>query len=193
MIMSFTIRSYVLRTFAVLSLLLATVLLHAQCGEERWEVKTLQDDEADQIKWRSKASTVHEQLQFPKPAYHDDNPRDPTELQVYRIDCILLTYVEEDDGDWHLVIKDLRTNEKMTVEVPDPACPEITHPKLSKLALLRRRIVAQVGPVKQRHRAAAPGTRMRVWGVGFFDKKNHPVGFSGRELHPVINLTFPTN
>jgi hypothetical protein len=125
-----------------------------------------------------------------KPPYHDDNPRDSTEKQVYRIECILVSYVEEEDHDWHLVIKDLVTNEKMTVEIPDPSCPEVTHVKLKKLATIRKRIVAAVGPVKKTARAAAPGTRIRVTGVGFFDKNNHPPGFKGRELHPVIDLKF---
>src|SRR6185369_7248902 len=152
----------------------------AQCGSERWETKTLSDAEATKIKFSSIMSTVHDQLAFPKPAYHENNKRDQTEKQVYRIECILVKYKVEDDKDWHLVVQDLQTNEQMVVEIPDPDnCNEVkgnTH--LSKLAKVRKRIVAHVGPVTDEYRKPPEDSKkIIVTGVGFFDKKNHPQGF----------------
>ena len=161
----------------------------AQCGTERWAVKTLQDDEVAEINFTPLKSTVHKQLQFKKPIYHDDNPRDASEKRVYQLDCILIKYKVEADKDWHLLVQDLETNEQMVVEIPDPQCDEVKgNPRFNKLALIRKRLVARVGPVKTGFRKPPANTRLRITGVGFFDKPNHPVGFKGRELHPVIDL-----
>ena len=173
----------------VVILLLIKIAVPAQCGTERWDVKTLQDDEADQINFTPLKSSVHKQLKFAKPEYHEVNPRDVTEKRVYQIDCILIKYKVEDDKDWHLVVQDLSTNEQMVVEIPDPDCVDITgNPRFSKLILVRKRLVAKVGPVKTQFRKPPPNTKLRITGVGFFDKPNHPIGFKGRELHPVITL-----
>ena len=64
----------------------------------------------------------------------------------------------------------------------------MSNPHFSKIDLSRKRLVAKVGPVKKKGRVPPAGTKIRVIGVGFFDKKNHPKGFKGRELHPVLEL-----
>src|ERR1051325_7281672 len=94
----------------------------AQCGTERWSVKILEDSEAGAINFSPVTSTVHKQLAFTKPPYHENNPRDMTEKKVYKINCVLIQYMREKDSDWHLVVKDLTTNEKMVVEIPDLDC-----------------------------------------------------------------------
>jgi protein-tyrosine-phosphatase len=175
----------------VIFLMLAPRFLHAQCGDERWEVKTLTDSEAPQINFTPKKSTVHEQLKFNKPPFHDNNPRDVSEKQVYQIDCILLMYKNEEDNDWHLVVKDLVTNEKMVIEIPDPECAEVkSSPHLKNLKKVRQKLTARIGPIKNKMWKAPANTKMRVTGVGFFDKSNHPKGFKGRELHPVLSIVF---
>ena len=173
--------------FLTFFLTLVTVT-YAQCGSERWNVKILQDAEADDINFAPVASTVHKQLHFLKPDYHEDNPRDLTEKRVYKIKCILIQYMLEDDSDWHLVVKDLMTGEKMVVEIPDLDCIDQSNPHFSKIDISRKRLVARVGPVKKTPRIPPPGTKLQITGVGFFDKKNHPIGFKGREIHPVLEL-----
>jgi hypothetical protein len=161
---------------------------NCQCGTERWKVKTLTDDEAESINFTPVSSTVHKQLHFIKPDYHEENLRDESEKQVYRIKCKVIKYKAENDQDWHIVIQDLVTKEQMVVEIPSPVCIDSSNPHFSKIPLVRKRFVALVGPVKKQFRAAPKGLKMEVSGVGFFDKSNHPVGSSGRELHPVIDL-----
>ena len=160
----------------------------AQCGSQRWDVKTLKDSEAVEINFTPVTSTVHKQLAFPKPDYHNDNPRDATEKKVYKIKCILIQYNQQNDSDWHLIVKDLTTDEKMVVEIPDLDCIDQSNPNFNKIDVSRRRLVAHVGPVKKTPRVPPPGTRLQIIGVGFFDKKNHPTGFKGREIHPVLEL-----
>ena len=180
-------RYYRMPSTMILFLLLKFAVL-AQCGSERWEVKTLQDAEAGDINFTPVISTVHKQLKFAKPGYHEVNPRDITEKKAYRIDCILIKYKLEEDKDWHLVVQDLNTNEQMVVEIPDPACVDMNNPRFNKLILARKRLVAKVGPVKADYRKPPPNTKIRITGVGFFDKENHPIGFKGREIHPALNL-----
>lgn len=179
---------YSLKLVVLISLVLTNDLVYGQCGSERWEVKTLSDPEAGDIKFTPVKSTVSKQLAFFKPDYHENNLRDKTEKKVYKIDCILLEYVQEADGDWHLVVKDLVTKEKMVVEIPDLECIDQANPHFSKIDVSRKRLVAKVGPVKKKARKPPVGTKIQIIGVGFFDKKNHPQGFKGRELHPVLEL-----
>jgi hypothetical protein len=160
----------------------------AQCGTQRWSVKTLQDSEVDQINFTPKSSTVKKQLAFPKPDYHDDNPRDSTEKQVYKIKCKLVQYSLEDDSDWHLIVQDLSTSQQMVMEIPSTSCIGLSNSHLSKIQLSKKRLIAHVGPVKKTPRVPPAGTRLQIIGVGFFDEKDHPVGFSGREIHPVLEL-----
>jgi hypothetical protein len=172
-------------------LLVLPLYCYAQCGDERWQVKTLTDTEAHLINFTPKKSTVHEQLKFTKPPFHDNNPRDASEKQVYRVDCILLLYKKEEDNDWHLVVKDLTSNEKMVVEIPDPDCAEVnSNAHLKNLKKVRKRLTAHIGPVTTKMWKAPANTKIRVIGVGFFDKSNHPKGFKGRELHPVLDIEF---
>ena len=169
-------------------ILASNTIIFAQCGSERWNVKTLADSEAGTINFTPVSSTVHRQLAFPKPDYHEDNPRDATEKKVYKINCILVKYMLEKDSDWHLVVKDLTTAEQMVVEIPDLDCIDQSNPHFSKIAVSRNRLKDKVGPVKKTPRVPPAGTRLQIIGVGFFDKKNHPAGFKGREIHPVLEL-----
>ena len=169
-------------------LLISNTITYCQCGSERWDVKTLNDSEASDINFTPVSSTVHKQLQFPKPDYHENNLRDVREKKVYRIKCLLVKYMLEGDKDWHLVIKDLETNEQMVVEIPDLDCIGQSNPHFNKIEISRNRLKAKVGPVKKTARLPPSGTKLDIIGVGFYDKKNHPQGFKGREIHPVLEL-----
>ena len=172
----------------LLAFLLLTVNIYSQCGSERWNVKILQDAEAGDINFSAIKSTVSKQLALTKPEYHESNLRDITEKKVYKIDCILVKYRLEDDSDWHLVVKDLTSNREMVVELPSPNCVDMSNPHFGKLIVSRKRLQAKVGPIKSEYRKPPAGTKIEVIGVGFFDKRNHPQGFKGRELHPVLEL-----
>jgi hypothetical protein len=163
-------------------------ITYCQCGSERWPVKTLNDSEANDINYTPVSSSVHKQLQFPKPEYHEKNARDVTEKKVYRIKCVLVKYMMEGDKDWHLVVKDLATNDQMVVEIPDLNCIDQSNLHFNKIEVSRNRLKAKVGPVKTTPRVPPVGTKLEIVGVGFFDRNNHPPGFKGREIHPVLEL-----
>ena len=146
----------------------------------------------NEINFTPKPSTVHEQRQFPKPIYHDNNPRQPSEKQVYVVDCILIKYKREiNDGDYHLIVKDLNTNEKLVVEIPNPDCVNISgNSHFSHIKDVRMLLKTKLSTFTTNYKFAPTGTKIRVTGVGFFDKKNHPTVFKGRELHPVLDIEF---
>jgi hypothetical protein len=96
--------------------------------------------------------------------------------------------MQERDSDWHLIVQDLVTSQQMVVEIPDTDCIDMSNPHFSKIELSRNRLRAHVGPVKKQPRVPPAGTRLQIIGVGFFDKNNHPIGFKGREIHPVLEL-----
>ena len=176
----------------LIAFIIAGNIAVAQCGSDRVKVKTLKDGEAGQINYTPEQSTVHQQRMFPKPVYHNNNPRDSSEKQVYTVDCILIKFKKEtNDRDFHLIVKDLNSNEKLVVEVPNPACVDIAHnPHLSHIKAMRILLTNKLGTFTSAYKFAKPNTKLRVTGVGFFDKKNHPKGFKGRELHPVIDIEF---
>ena len=169
-----------------------TNLAYSQCGSERLKVKTLKDSEADEINFTPEPSTVHKQRMFPKPIYHNNNPREPSEKQVYVVECILIKFKKEtNDRDLHLIVKDLNSNEKLVVEIPNPACVDTAdNPHFSHISDIRTLLTSKLGTFTSNYKFAPAGTKIRVTGVGFFDKKNHPTGFKGRELHPVLDLEF---
>jgi hypothetical protein len=176
-------------------LILCSYASVAQCGTERVKVKTLKDEEESEISFTPKHSSVHEQLQFAKPPFHDDNPREPSEKQVYIIEAYLIKYKKEtNDNDYHLVVQDIDSDEQMVVEVPSLSCADAGHNEhFSHLKEVRNILSQQLGNFTTSYKYAPEGTRIRVTGVGFFDKRNHPRGFKGRELHPVLNLEFIDN
>jgi hypothetical protein len=180
--------SHIYKLLSLAFLLKLNTATYAQCGTERWPVKILQDAEAGSITFTPITSTVQKQLAFTKPTYHNDNPRDATEKKVYKINCILIMYRAETDKDWHLIIQDRATNKQMVAEIPDPGCVDMSNTHFSKLIVSRNRLKAKVGPVTGTYRAAPSGTKLQIIGVGFFDKDNHPIGFKGREIHPVLEL-----
>ena len=183
---------YLFKLLALATLLFINSWIYSQCGSDRLKVKTLKDSEVSEINFTPEPSTVHQQRLFPKPVYHNNNPRDSSEKQVYVIDCILLRFKREtNDGDFHLIVRDPNNNEKLVVEIPNPQCVNISsNPHFSNIKDVRKLLTTKLGSFTANYKNAPAGTKIRVTGVGFFDKKNHPTGFKGRELHPVLDLEF---
>ncbi|MEO8036774.1 MAG: hypothetical protein ABI837_20235, partial [Acidobacteriota bacterium] len=93
--------------FVPVTLLLA-VPLHAQCGVERWSIKTGTDSGASSINLSSYVSTtIYNMQQSAHPASLPSNSRiSPRETTQYRLGATLTSYKKEGDSDYHLVIKD---------------------------------------------------------------------------------------
>src|SRR5690348_1514066 len=77
----------------------------AQCGVERWDVKTMTDPAAERVNLVPSSATVEHLAALPVPAeFSRDAERLPAEFQTYTVHATLLEFKEEADSDIHLVI-----------------------------------------------------------------------------------------
>jgi hypothetical protein len=88
----------------------SVLLSHSKCaGHERWKIKTLSDDEADQVNKTARTTTVDELRE------NDTRPDKVSakvgriarvEFRRYRVRITLHQAFREDDGDLHVIIHD---------------------------------------------------------------------------------------
>jgi len=167
---------------------------HAQCGSERQKVKTLSDKDTTAIRFSNiQNASVHYLVNKPAtvPDYHKGPRLQPEETTVYKVKCQLVNYKQEsNDGDYHLVIIDLSTKEKMVAEMVDPDCVGHTSHK-DEFAKVRRDFTEKIGtPLKDKFQKKFKYRLIELKGISYFDKK-HGVTSSAknrRELHPVIGF-----
>lgn len=162
------------------------------CGTERWEVKTLNDVDREDVRLTPVDATVEELRMLTPTGVAPGRMRySPVELRVYRIEAYLGGAFTEDDGDWHLVLFGLKDERaSLIAEIPDPACA----------GACRSGFAAAFGRARQllEERLQRPSPRdqpilVRVTGVGFFDRAHGQSGAAPNqfELHPVLSIEFP--
>src|SRR5207249_12330448 len=97
--------------------------LHAQCGVERWSIKTGTDSQAPSINLGTYISTnVYNMQSSTAPSSLPANSRiAPRELNQYRLSGTLVKYKLEGDSDYHLVIQD-SAGRQMIIEIPKSNC-----------------------------------------------------------------------
>src|SRR6478735_881680 len=94
---------------------------HAQCGVERWSVKTGTDPDAPSVNLGTYISTtIYNMWSSTKPSSLPANNRiAPREKNQYRVTGTLTKYKRETDSDYHLVIQD-GSGRTMIIEIPSP-------------------------------------------------------------------------
>jgi len=181
----------------------------ADCGEERWGVKTLTDPAADQVDFAHPVSTTVEKLRHlnikgkqsdgkPPKNLSEDTPRTaPVETTVYKVDALLMSMRREDDKDMHLVIADPKIRGEHDRGGPPCDLHDRRRPGAagrdarrigrSEVGLFRP---AQPQEPQGRH-LAREGT---LTGVGFFDviHAQRGVATNGIELHPLLSFDAST-
>src|SRR5215470_10648073 len=113
------------RCCLLLAILLLTIspALFAQCGVERWSVKTGTDPDSGLVNLNSTTNTTIASLRAltaPSPI-PSNNRVSPTETTQWVINATLTQYKLEGDSDYHLVLSDASGN-TMIVEIPSPTC-----------------------------------------------------------------------
>ncbi|HKR63226.1 MAG TPA: hypothetical protein VJZ00_05785, partial [Thermoanaerobaculia bacterium] len=175
---------------AAVLLFLAGLQLHAQCGVERWSIKTGTDSQAPSISlstWIS--TTIYNMRSSAKPASLPANSRlSPRELNQYRISGTLVKYVREGDSDYHLVVQDASARQ-MIVEIPAPNCIGSGSPFGSGVAHARSQFDARFTATTSMKSTSTPVT---LRGIGFWDYIHGQTGVApnGIEIHPVLDITF---
>src|SRR5215831_6347038 len=95
----------------------------AQCGVERWSVKTGTDADSGLVNTSvSTTTTIANMRALTAPGTLPANNRvQPTETTVFVINATLTEYKLETDSDYHIVIQDASGNTMIT-EIPMPSC-----------------------------------------------------------------------
>lgn len=172
----------------MLALLLLGPFAHAQCGAERWPVKTLTDTRASCVHVNVVVrSTVRELRALKAPVR--PTLRTDQECQVYSIPALIVAVKSEADNDLHVVIAD-PTDPKLTmvVEIPAPACAAAKY--RARFQTERRTVSSLVKLHKGKLTRLSRPRAAQITGVLFFDKVHGQSGVApnGVELHPVIGL-----
>ena len=177
-----------LRTLIILPVL--SVGLFAQCGVERWPVKTGTDADVALVNLGSTTSTTIANLvTLTAPSSLPQNNRvQPTETTVFVINATATLYKLESDSDYHVVISDGSGN-TMIVEIPSPSCVGTGSPFTAGIGNARSEFNARFTPTTSFQTANIP---VQVKGVGFFDFLHGQTGVApnGIELHPVLDIIF---
>jgi hypothetical protein len=177
---------------------LVTVLLigsasiaQAQCGTERWPVKTLQDAGVHEIHFVPVDSTVHA-LREPKqpPKLRTINPylRLDAERQVFTVKALLIGFKKEGDNDYHLVLADPVDRKKtMIAEIPAPSCANKKYAAQFKASAA---FIESIGHATAKFKTLDKPVAVTVTGVFFFDFIHGQDGVApnGAELHPVLEI-----
>ena len=176
----------------VLAVLLLShgVPVHAQCGVERWSIKTGTDSQAPSINLSTYISTtIYNFWSSAKPSSLPANSRiAPRELNQYRVSGTLTKYKRETDSDYHLVIQD-GSGRTMIIEIPSPNCIGGGSPFGSGVSHARAQFDARLTATTTMKTTSIPVT---IKGIGFWDFIHGQTGVApnGLEVHPVLDFVF---
>src|SRR5437773_69314 len=183
--------SYV--TFAVALLLVLPTHGRAQCGVERWSVKTGTDQDAGLVNLNSPTTTtIASLIARAAPASIPDSRRvQPTETTLFIVNATLTKYVLAYDSDYHIVLTD-SIGRTMIAEIPSPGCVGPGSPFAAGIAHARAQFDAMFAATANFQTANVP---VQITGVGFFDylEGQEGVAPNGIELHPVLDIQFNPN
>ncbi|HEV8432164.1 MAG TPA: Ig-like domain-containing protein [Thermoanaerobaculia bacterium] len=175
--------------FSFVSLFAAQSIL-AQCGVERWSVKTGTDADVGLVNLSTSTATTIVSLRgLTAPATLPANNRiQPTETTVFTLSATLTQYKLETDSDYHLVLSDSSGN-TMIAEIPSPNCVGAGSPFGPGIQNARSEFDAKYTATSSFQTANVP---VAIKGVGFFDFLHGQTGVApnGMELHAVLDIVF---
>jgi len=178
------------RLFLAVLLLVVPTTLFAQCGVERWSVKTGTDADIGLVHLTSSSNTTIAAMRAPAaPSPIPANNRvAPLETTQWVINATLTLYKLESDSDYHLVLQDAN-GLTMIVEIPSPSCVGAGSPFLAGITNARNEFNARFTATTSFQTANIP---VKVTGVGMFDFLHGQTGVApnGIELHPILDIVF---
>src|SRR5216683_924418 len=181
-------RRFVFLVVATLVVLPSNLL--AQCGVERWSVKTGTDADAGMVNLNAPMNTAIANMRaFPTPNPIPANNRvSPAETTLWVINATLTLFKLESDSDYHLVIQDASGNTMIT-EIPSPSCVGAGSPFLPGITNARAEFDGRFNATPSFQTANIP---VKITGVGMFDFLHGQTGVApnGIELHAVLDIVF---
>src|SRR5438309_10264615 len=126
------------RLLLAVLLLVVPTSLFAQCGVERWSVKTGTDADVGLVNLNSSTNTTIAALRAPAAPnpIPDNNRVSPWEATEWVLNATLTQYKLEIDSDYHLVLQD-SGGPTMIVEIPPPTCAAAGSPFLAGITNAR--------------------------------------------------------
>src|ERR1041384_6220257 len=174
----------------LVALLIVAPSILAQCGVERWSVKTGTDADVGLINMSASTATTIQSLRaLTAPATLPSNNRvAPTETTIFTLSATLTQYKLESDSDYHLVLSDASGN-TMIAEIPSPNCVGAGSPFGPGIQNARSQFDARFTATTSFKTANVP---VAVKGVGFFDFLHGQTGVApnGIELHAILDIVF---
>ncbi len=175
--------------FALLGGFLSSPIF-AQCGVERWSVKTGTDPDAGSVNLSSSSSTTIATMRsWTAPNPIPSNSRvSPYETTQWVLNATLTQYKLESDSDYHLVIKDSSGN-TMIAEISSPNCVGSGSPFGPGITNARNEFDAKYTATTSFQTANVP---VQIRGVGMFDFLHGQTGVApnGIEIHPILDIVF---
>jgi hypothetical protein len=168
--------------------LLSAMSLHAQCGIDRWPVKTASDPDASLVSRQVVPTTIAYLRSIPAPRpLPQANRIAPVEQTIYSVTATLTAFKADDDSDYHLVLSD-EEGRTIIAEIPSVGCSS-GGVFGQDIATARSAFDSKLSASSQFKAVAIP---VEVRGVGFFDFLQGQRGGApnGIELHPVTAISF---
>src|SRR5438552_370475 len=159
--------SYLSLPCIVLLLVFLPSRTSAQCGVERWSVKTGTDPDAGLVNLSSSTTTTISKLSAltPLDPIPDNQRVQPNETSVWVLNATLQKFVLAYDSDYHMVLAD-DAGHTMIAEIPDPGCVGPGSPLAAGIARARAQFDAVFTATANFQNADVP---VQITGVGFFD------------------------
>ncbi|HEX7140821.1 MAG TPA: Ig-like domain-containing protein [Vicinamibacterales bacterium] len=183
-------RKFVGPLFLVVAFLALPAPLFAQCGVERWSVKTGTDADVGLINLSSSTpQTIATMRSWPAPNPIPPNNRvSPYETTQWVLNATLTQYKLESDSDYHLILQDAG-GLTMIAEIPSPNCVGSGSPFGPGITNARSEFDARYTATTSFQTANIP---VQVTGVGMFDFLHGQTGVApnGIEIHAVLDIIF---
>src|SRR5258706_7285133 len=178
------------RLLVVLALFVSAPQLLAQCGVERWSVKTGTDADKGLVNLGSStATTIATMRSWTAPSPIPANNRvAPYETTQWVLNATLTQYKLESDSDYHLVLQDGSGN-TLIAEIPTPNCVGSGSIFVTGIENARNEFDANYTATSSFKTANVP---VQVKGVGMFDFLHGQTGVApnGIEIHAVLDIVF---
>jgi hypothetical protein len=174
----------------VLIFLLLPAPILAQCGVERWSVKTGTDADVGKINLGSTTTqSIVTMRGWTAPSPIPANNRvSPYETTQWVLNATLTQYKAETDSDYHLVLSDASGN-TLIAEIPSPSCVGSGSPLGPGIQNARNQFDAKFTATSSFKTANVP---VQVKGIGMFDFLHGQTGVApnGIEIHAVLDIIF---
>jgi hypothetical protein len=165
-------------------------------GTERWDVKTLSDNDAGEVVFTPVNETIKNLRTWDAPAHRPESNRlGEVERTTYVVKGDLLGWTREGDQDLHLVIADANNHAlTMVAEIPQQSCRKVCSTKALRGARANEsKMLGYFGVAPSSYKALKTPVSVTITGVGFFDKPHKACGRSLHntiEIHPVLKIEF---